>query len=256
MPEAVVRMLGVAKAYGMGGHVVPALRGITLEIDQGEFVAVMGPSGSGKSTFLNLLGCLDKPSAGRYLFEGRDVAGLGSDDLAAIRNRKLGFVFQNFNLLARSSAIENVELPLIYRGMAKAERRRRVEPALATVGLGHRADHWPSQLSGGEQQRVAIARALVNGPSLILADEPTGALDSRTSLEIMTLFEALNRAGITIVMVTHEQDIAHHARRIVTFSDGRIVEDGRNFGSLEAGVGTPPNDVAPAVLEPAGGLRA
>lgn len=256
MPATLVRMVGVGKKYHMGGHAVHALRGISLEIGQGEFVAVVGPSGSGKSTFLNLLGCLDRPSSGRYLLEDRDMGGLGSDELAAIRNRKLGFVFQSFDLLARSNAKENVELPLIYRGMGKAERRRTVGPALAAVGLVQRADHWPSQLSGGEQQRVAIARALVNDPILVLADEPTGALDSRTGLEIMALFQTLNRAGITIVMVTHERDIARHARRIVTFSDGQMVKDERNSAPRDAVVTALSEDEGLAAAEPTSEVRA
>ena len=256
MPGPLVRMIGVRREYHRGDHVIRALLGIDLEIAQGEFVAVTGPSGSGKSTLLNLLGCLDRPSSGRYLFQGRDVSGLGSDKLAAIRNRKLGFVFQSFDLLARSNAAENVELPLIYRGMARAQRRRMVEPALAAVGLAQRAGHWPSQLSGGEQQRVAIARALVNDPVLVLADEPTGALDSRTGQEIMALFQKLNHGGITIVMVTHERDIAHYARRIVTFSDGQIVGDDWNSATRKAVARASLGDEEMAVTESANGVGA
>ncbi|MDP2794425.1 MAG: ABC transporter ATP-binding protein [Sulfurisoma sp.] len=212
----------------MGSTVVHALRGISLDIAAGEFVAVMGPSGSGKSTFMNLLGCLDQPSAGEYRLAGEEVSRLSPDQLAAVRNRKIGFVFQHFNLLARTSAVDNVALPLLYAGIAPGERRSRAEARLRQVGLGDRLDHPPTQLSGGQQQRVAIARALANDPMLVLADEPTGALDSRTSVEIMALLQALNREGITIVLVTHEHDVAAAASRMVTFRDGRVVEDRAN----------------------------
>ncbi len=211
----------------MGGHTVAALRRVSLEIAAGEFVAVMGPSGSGKSTFMNLLGCLDSPTGGDYLLAGENVSQLSGDALAAIRNRRLGFVFQNFNLLARTSAIENVELPLLYSQRPAEERRRRAMARLTEVGLAERAHHHPSQLSGGQQQRVAIARALVNDPVLILADEPTGALDTRTSFELMGLLQQLNRGGMTVVLVTHEHDIATFASRIITFRDGHVTDDQR-----------------------------
>jgi len=223
-----IRTVGLAKEYRMGSTVVHALRGIALDIAAGEFVAVMGPSGSGKSTFMNLLGCLDHPSGGEYWLGGQEVSRLSADQLAAVRNRKIGFVFQHFNLLARTSAVDNVALPLLYAGVAASERHRRAEARLRQVGLGERLDHQPTQLSGGQQQRVAIARALVNDPMLVLADEPTGALDSRTSVEIMALLQALNREGITIVLVTHEHDVAAAASRIVTFRDGQVVEDRAN----------------------------
>lgn len=214
------------KTYYLGEVAIPALRGIDLTIHAGEFVAIMGASGSGKSTFMNILGCLDRPTQGRYYFEGTDVSNLDRDQLARIRNKKIGFVFQNFNLLSRTSAIENVELPLFYNNTSSRERRQRAMEALANVGLQGREHHLPSQLSGGQQQRVAIARALVNRPSLILADEPTGNLDSRTSLEIMEIFQKLNKeAQITIVLVTHEPDIARYAGRHVIFRDGRIIRD-------------------------------
>jgi len=215
------------KSYALGGLEVQALRGVSLEIGSGEFVAVMGPSGSGKSTFMNLLGCLDTPSDGEYLLAGERVSGLGSDALAAIRNRRIGFVFQNFNLLARTSALENIALPLLYCGVPAAERERRAAARLAEVGLADRGHHHPAQLSGGQQQRVAIARALVNDPVLILADEPTGALDTLTSCQVMALLQQLNRRGMTVVLVTHERDIAEFAQRVVTFRDGRVVEDHR-----------------------------
>jgi putative ABC transport system ATP-binding protein len=215
------------KSYALGGLEVQALRGVSLEIGGGEFVAVMGPSGSGKSTFMNLLGCLDTPSGGEYLLAGERVSGLGSDALAAIRNRRIGFVFQNFNLLARTSALENIALPLLYCGVPAAERERRAAARLAEVGLAERGHHHPAQLSGGQQQRVAIARALINDPVLILADEPTGALDTLTSCEVMALLQQLNRRGMTVVLVTHERDIAEFAQRVVTFRDGRVVEDHR-----------------------------
>ena len=215
------------KDYMLGDMVVHALAGVSLSIDAGEFVAVMGPSGSGKSTFMNMIGCLDRPTSGGYFLAGEDVAGMDSDALAAVRNRRIGFVFQQFNLLARTSALENVELPLMYANVPMKERHERARAKLELVGLGARADHQPSQLSGGQQQRVAIARALVNDPALILADEPTGALDSRTSVEIMALLQQLNAGGMTIIVVTHENDIAAFASRIVHFRDGKVVSDDR-----------------------------
>jgi putative ABC transport system ATP-binding protein len=220
-----VRIERLGKTYIAGAAPVPALDGATLDIAAGEFVAIMGPSGSGKSTLMNLLGLLDRASAGRYWLDGEDVGGLGPDRWARLRNAKLGFVFQSFNLLARSTALENVELPLLYAGVATAERRRRAGAALDAVGLAHRRAHWPYQLSGGEQQRVAIARAIVNEPRLILADEPTGALDSRTGLMILALFQELNRAGRTVVLVTHDAHISRHAGRVVTLHDGRLLTD-------------------------------
>ena len=218
---------GLTKDYRIGPHVVHALRGVSVSVERGEFLAVMGPSGSGTSTFMNVLGCLDTPTEGRYLIDGEDVAGLGRDALAKIRSRRIGFVFQTFNLLARTTALENVELPLLYTDVPARERRARARKRLADVGLSNREHHQPSQLSGGQQQRVAIARALVNDPTVILADEPTGALDTRTSLEIMALLQALNRTGMTIVIVTHEADVAAHANRILTFRDGRVTHDQR-----------------------------
>ncbi len=219
---------GLRHSYRVGGRLVWALDGVSLAIKQGEFVAVMGPSGSGKSTFMHLLGCLDTPTAGCYCLNGVDIGSLGRDALAAIRNRSIGFVFQSFNLLPRTTALENVEMPLLYRRMRSVEGRRRALALLEEVDLSDRAGHTPAELSGGEQQRVAIARALVNEPMVLLADEPTGALDSHTSREIMAVFQRLNRQhGLTIVLVTHEADIAAYAERIVTFRDGRVVTDQR-----------------------------
>ena len=221
-----IRVLDLHKTYRMGDVEVPALRGINLAIERGEFVAVMGASGSGKSTFMNILGCLDRPSSGRYFLENAEVGSLSADQWAYIRNKRIGFVFQGFNLLARTTALENVELPMMYNGFSSRERHARALEVLGLVGLGERRDHTPNRLSGGQQQRVAIARALVNRPSLILADEPTGNLDSTTSNEIMTLFERLNTdQGITIILVTHEHDIAEHARRQIAFKDGVVVSD-------------------------------
>jgi putative ABC transport system ATP-binding protein len=227
MSQALIQVTDLHKDYVLGGGVVHALDGVSLEIASGEFVAVMGPSGSGKSTFMNMVGCLDRPTRGDYLLAGENVAQMSSDALAAVRNRRIGFVFQQFNLLPRTTALENVELPLIYAGVPPKERHARAAAKLAQVGLDARADHHPSQLSGGQQQRVAIARALVNDPALILADEPTGALDSRTSIEIMVLLQQLNRAGMTIVLVTHEHDVALYATRVIAFRDGRVLSDER-----------------------------
>ena len=218
----------LVKVYRMGDTKVHALNGVSITIDEGEFVAVMGPSGSGKSTFMNMLGCLDVPTSGRYRFDDQNVGRLSSDALAAVRNRKIGFVFQQFNLLPRTTAAENVELPLLYSGVTAQERHERAFAQLERVGLADRAHHHPAQLSGGQQQRVAIARALVNEPKLILADEPTGALDSTTSVEVMALLQSLNRAGISIVLVTHEHDVAAFASRLITFRDGHVVSDTRN----------------------------
>src|SRR5512138_2670507 len=242
MAEPLVNVDRVVKTYVMGDVRVEALRGVSLRIDEGEFVAIMGASGSGKSTLMNVLGCLDRPTEGEYRLDGHAVSALDADALAALRNRTLGFVFQNFNLLSRTSALENVELPLLYAGVVTAERHRRAREALERVGLGERADHHPNQMSGGQQQRVAIARALVNRPRVILADEPTGNLDSRTSTEVMALFQELGRAGITVVLVTHEPDISEYAARIVIMRDGRILSDQRR---------TPKRAVA-APREPAG----
>src|SRR6266481_5468639 len=224
---AIVGLVDVGKTYRTGEMEVLAVRGVSLEIKRGEFVALMGASGSGKSTLMNILGCLDRPTTGHYLLDGADVSGLDRDQLADIRNRKIGFVFQNFNLLPRTSARENVELPLVYSAqrLTNAELRERADRVLASVGLAGREDHHPSQLSGGQQQRVAIARALINDPEVVLADEPTGNLDSRTSVEIMGIFQQLNERGITIIMVTHEQDIAAYARRNVFMRDGLILND-------------------------------
>ena len=226
--ELVIDIEGVTKLYRMGTEVVYALRGVQMQIHRGEYLAVMGPSGSGKSTLMNMLGCLDTPTAGRYEFAGEDVADMTDDELADIRNREIGFVFQSFNLLPRSDALHNVELPLIYAGLSRTERLERAEEALENVGLGDRMHHQPNELSGGQRQRVAIARALVNRPSIILADEPTGALDTKTGIEIMDLFEDLYDRGNTIIMVTHEEDVARHARRIVRLRDGLIESDTAN----------------------------
>jgi putative ABC transport system ATP-binding protein len=224
--KPVIRLENVFKTYDLGEIQVQALRGVSLEVREGEFVAVMGPSGSGKSTIMNILGCLDRPTKGRYFLDGVDVSGMTKTELARIRNRKLGFVFQQFNLLSRTSALENVELPTVYAGVSPAERTKRAREALTRVGLADRAGHHPSQLSGGQQQRVAIARGLVNRPSILLADEPTGNLDSRTSVEIMDILQTLNNEqGLTIVLVTHEPDIAQFAKRTLLFRDGKLMRD-------------------------------
>ena len=225
-PAPLIQLRKITRSYGEGDAFVCALEGLDLTIQQGEFVAIMGPSGSGKSTAMNIIGCLDRPTSGQYLFNGVEVAGLNQDQRALLRRHYLGFVFQGFNLLARTSALENVELPLIYKGMPRAERQSRSRAALARVGLAGRETHDPSQLSGGQQQRVAIARALASQPMVLLADEPTGNLDTQRSEEIMQLLVELNRTeGLTIIMVTHEEDMAAHAGRLVTFRDGRLASD-------------------------------
>ncbi len=221
----VIDIEGVTKLYKMGDEIIRALRGVTLSIRRNEYLAIMGPSGSGKSTLMNMLGCLDTPTAGHYQFSGKDVASMVDDELANIRNREIGFVFQTFNLLPRSDALHNVELPLIYAGVSKADRIERAKQALANVGLAERMHHKPNELSGGQRQRVAIARALVTRPSIVLADEPTGNLDSKTGVEIMDLFEQLYEQGNTLIVVTHEEEVARHARRIVRLRDGLIESD-------------------------------
>jgi len=223
--DAVVKLDNITKIYTMGDQRVEALRGISLTVEQGEFVAIMGASGSGKSTCMNILGCLDKPTSGEYKLDGVNVGTLSRNELAEIRNTKIGFVFQGFNLLARTTAQENVELPMIYARISAAERHARAQAALGKVGLSERADHYSSQLSGGQQQRVAIARALVNDPAIIMADEPTGNLDTRTTFEIMSIFQQLNKSGITIIMITHEPEVAAFTKRNVLFRDGMIISD-------------------------------
>jgi putative ABC transport system ATP-binding protein len=223
----VIEIDHVTKLYQMGAETIHALCGVSLKIHRNEYIAIMGPSGSGKSTLMNMLGCLDTPTAGRYEFAGKNVAGMADDELADIRNREIGFVFQSFNLLPRSDALQNVELPLIYGGVPASERHARAKAALATVGLENRIHHKPNELSGGQRQRVAIARAIVNRPSIILADEPTGALDTKTGVEIMDLFEMLYEKGNTLILVTHEEEVARHARRIIRLRDGLIESDER-----------------------------
>jgi len=225
LSDLVIGISNLDRRYAMGSEVVHALRGVTLEIRRNEYVAIMGPSGSGKSTLMNLVGCLDTPSAGEYWLNGQEVSRMGDDALARVRNREIGFVFQTFNLLPRATALHNVELPLIYRGVPAKDRRNQAAEALDRVGLADRMDHRPNELSGGQRQRVAIARALVNRPSILLADEPTGNLDSSTSEEIMAVFDQLHRRGQTIVMVTHEADIAAHAQRVIVLRDGRVASD-------------------------------
>jgi putative ABC transport system ATP-binding protein len=246
----VIRIENVTKDYDLGEVQVHALRGVSLEIRRGEFVAIMGASGSGKSTLMNIIGCLDRPTRGSCFLDGMDVARMSKTELARIRNRKIGFVFQQFNLLARTSALENVELPTVYAGITPAEREKRAREALKRVGLAERGEHYPSQLSGGQQQRVAIARALVNHPQIVLADEPTGNLDSRTSVEIMDILQRLNEEeGLTVVIVTHEADIAHYAKRSIEFRDGRIRRDYLIEGRLIARDVLP---TLPSVEEPEG----
>jgi len=242
-PSMLIAARDLTKVYTMGDQTVHALSGVTLNIAEGEFVAIMGASGSGKSTLMNILGCLDLPSAGHYALAGESVESMSSDQLASIRNRRIGFVFQQFNLLPRTSALENVELPMVYAGVAAVARRERAMAALQQVGLGDRHSHTPSELSGGQQQRVAIARALVNQPQLILADEPTGALDTQTSEDIMRLLTELNRAGMTVVLVTHESDIAAWARRKIVFRDGLMLQDVAQPSASTS--------VSPAAMEPA-----
>jgi putative ABC transport system ATP-binding protein len=228
MSDAIIRLTGITREYVMGSEKVLALRGVDLEIGRNEYVAIMGPSGSGKSTMMNMLGCLDTPSGGQYWLNGHEVSTMADDDLARVRNREIGFVFQTFNLLPRATALANVELPLVYAGVSTRERKRRAEAALERVGLGNRMDHRPNELSGGQRQRVAIARALVNEPSILLADEPTGNLDSATSVEIMRVFGSLHAQGQTVILVTHEPDIAEHAHRVVVLRDGKVDSDRRN----------------------------
>ncbi len=225
MSQPIIEIANLVKRYEMGDEEVFALQGVTLSIGRNEYVALMGPSGSGKSTLMNMLGCLDTPTSGSYLFTGENVSDMDDDDLAEIRNREIGFVFQTFNLLPRATALQNVELPLVYSGMAREQRMQRATEALTRVGLADRMDHKPNELSGGQRQRVAIARALVTSPSIILADEPTGNLDSKTGQDIMRLFGELWRGGNTVILVTHEEDIARHARRIIRLRDGRIESD-------------------------------
>ncbi|MCY2687836.1 ABC transporter ATP-binding protein [Salinimicrobium sp. TH3] len=231
--SSVIKIRQITRDFNLGQEVVKVLKGIDLEIEKGEYVAFMGPSGSGKSTLMNLLGCLDTPTSGQYILNGKDVSKMTDDELAEIRNKEIGFVFQTFNLLPRTTALENVALPMIYAGASKSQRKERAEKVLADVGLADRMDHKPNQLSGGQRQRVAVGRALVNNPSIILADEPTGNLDSKTSLEIMNLFDEIHRSGNTVILVTHEEDIARHAHRIIRLRDGMIESDEKKEVNLE-----------------------
>ncbi len=226
--ESVIRFRGVARRYEMGDQVVNALDGVDLDIRRNEYVAIIGASGSGKSTMMNIIGCLDRPTEGEYQLEGHDVGAMNENELARVRNREIGFVFQSFNLLPRANALKNVMQPLVFRGIKLDDRKQKARQSLERVGLGDRVDHLPNQLSGGQRQRVAIARALVGEPAILLADEPTGNLDSRTTVEIMRLFDALHSAGQTIIMVTHEADIAAHCERVIRLEDGRVAEDHRN----------------------------
>jgi putative ABC transport system ATP-binding protein len=229
-----IQLVDIHKTYEMGEVKVRALDGVSVEIGKGDYIAVMGPSGSGKSTLMNVIGCLDTPSSGSYKLRGREIAHMDDDELADIRNREIGFVFQTFNLLPRIDALQNVELPLIYSGLSRGDRRDKALNAIESVGLGDRMHHRPSEMSGGQRQRVAIARALVNGPAILLADEPTGNLDSKTGAEIMELMGDLSRAGNTIILVTHEEDLAHRAARVIRLRDGKIVDDRRNRTSVPA----------------------
>ena len=234
MTERIIVAEGLRKTYVLGGDELHALDGVDLTVEEGEFVAIMGSSGSGKSTLMNILGCLDRPTSGRYLLSGRDVSQMNRGQLAEVRNELIGFVFQSFNLLPRTSALENVELPLVYAGLSRDERRKRATAALERVGLGGRLEHRPSQLSGGQQQRVAVARAIVNRPRLVLADEPTGNLDSKTSASVMALFQDLWKEGLTILYVTHEPDVASYASRVIVVRDGRVLSDQRQTPRLAA----------------------
>lgn len=231
--SSVIKIRQITRDFHLGQEIVKVLKGIDLDIEKGEYVAFMGPSGSGKSTLMNLLGCLDTPTSGQYILNGKDVSQMSDDELAEIRNKEIGFVFQTFNLLPRTTALENVALPMIYAGATKSQRKERAEKVLADVGLADRMDHKPNQLSGGQRQRVAVGRALVNNPSIILADEPTGNLDSKTSVEIMNLFDEIHASGNTVILVTHEEDIARHAHRIIRLRDGMIESDERKEMNLE-----------------------
>ncbi|WP_029035361.1 ABC transporter ATP-binding protein [Salinimicrobium terrae] len=231
--SSVIKIRQITRDFHLGHEIVKVLKGIDLDIEKGEYVAFMGPSGSGKSTLMNILGCLDTPTSGQYILNGKDVSQMSDDELAEIRNKEIGFVFQTFNLLPRTTALENVALPMIYAGATKSQRKERAEKVLADVGLADRMDHKPNQLSGGQRQRVAVGRALVNKPSIILADEPTGNLDSKTSVEIMNLFDEIHASGNTVILVTHEEDIARHAHRIIRLRDGMIESDERKEVNLE-----------------------